>query len=99
MSRQHETPSCIAAVSRKEHAPSSLPVVADEAIEDLGNDTWMARGYRVDAPNRIKAFPQLSQKMCEEAFARENIFALTQELKAKRARLGEANRTQTCGTV
>ena len=65
----------------------------------MGNDTWMAHGYRVNAPNLMEARSQLRRKIYEEAFARGHLASLDQELKVKRAKLGEADRTQTCGTV
>ena len=65
----------------------------------MGNDTWMAHGYRVNAPNLMEARSQLLQKIHEEAFARVSVASLDQELKIKRAKLGEADRTQTGATV
>ena len=77
MSRQHQTPSDTAPVAHEKLAPPNLPALADKAIDDLGNDTWVAHGYRVHAPNRMEARSQLQLMICEEAFARDSLLRLT----------------------
>ena len=82
----------------RQHASASLPDVAVEDIEDLGIDTWMIRGYRDNAPNLRGACSQLRQNIYEEAFTRRFTKRLREEA-FKRARLGVADRIQTCGFV
>ena len=82
----------------RQHASASLPDVAVEDIEDLGIDTWMIRDYRDNAPNLMGACSQLWQNIYEEAFTRRFTKRLREEA-FKRARLGVADRIQTCGFV
>ena len=86
-----------ATAARMKPALPLLPTLAEEAIEDLGNDIWMAHGYKVEAPTRMEAHSQLRLKILEEAMARESITSMDQELRIKRAKLGEADRTQKSG--
>ena len=94
MSRQDEMPLGTATAARVKLALPLLPTLAEEAIEDLGNDIWMAHGYRVEAPTRMEAHSQLQLKIHEEAMARGSIASMDQELRIKRAKLGEADKTQ-----
>ena len=75
-------------------APVKLATPAEEAIEVLGNDTWMAHVYRPEAPTRMEAYPQLQLQIHEEAMARASIACMVQELRIKRAKVGEAYSTQ-----
>ena len=97
MSRQDEMPLDTATAARAQQALPPLPTLAAEAIEDLGNDIWMAHGYKVEAPTRMEAHSQLQLKIHEEDIARGSIAALDKEMRIKRAKLGEADRAQKTG--
>ena len=94
MSRQDEMPLGTATA-----APVKLATLAEEAIEDLGNDIWMAHGYKVEAPTRMEAHSKLQLKIHEEAMARGSIASMDQDLRIKRAKLGQVDRTQISGTL
>ena len=66
-------------------------------IEDLGDNRWKARGYRVEAASLEEARSQLQLNIYEEAVAMQDVVSLRQQLKTKRARLGELDRTQAGG--
>ena len=99
MSRQDEMPLATTIAARAKLALSLAPSLAEEAIEDLGNELWMAHGYKVEAPTRTEAHSKLCLMMQEEAMARGAIATMDQDLRIKRAKLGESDRTQKSGTT
>ena len=80
-------------------APLNLATLAEEAIEVLRNDTWMAHVYRPEAPTRMEAYPQMQLQIHKEAMARASIASMDQELRIKRANVGEADSTQRYGSL
>ena len=62
---------------------------AEATIEELGTDTWMVDGYKVVAPTRKEALSQVRSKIHEEVMAGFPIASMDQELRIKRAKLGD----------
>ena len=101
MPHQYETPASVATVPFEiPHIP--WPELADEDIEDLGENEemrWKAQGYRVPGLNRKEARLELQKEIWAEKVAVAHCTAKDAERRRQRAKLGEADRTQTTGTI